>query len=189
MKKFQENTDYALLGAMPFFSAIIAVVYVAAGVAFYVYSGQAEGFFSPRLGFILVVLTSIPLGSYLLIALIFRFRWPSAKARWLIVIGIGVSYLLVILGYRLDGVLTAETMARGDRLIQDIEDYQRATGAYPTSLNEVAMGGRTLPVPALDRSAFSYQQTTGGGYEIAFPSVAFLTCRRTSLAADWTCDD
>ena len=74
-------------------------------------------------------------------------------------------------------------------LVQDIEDYRRATGAYPQSLGEIAAGGRAPPVPALDDSAFSYARTAGGGYVIAFPSVANLACARTSAAPDWACDD
>jgi hypothetical protein len=96
---------------------------------------------------------------------------------------------MIVLGYRLDGVLTAETMARGDVLVQDIEDYRRATGAYPASLGEIAGGGRALPVPALDDSAFTYARTADGGYVLAFPSVANLACARTRGAPDWACDD
>ena len=99
------------------------------------------------------------------------------------------SYLMIVLGYRLDGVLTAETMARGDVLVQDIEDYRRATGTYPQSLGEIAADGRALPVPALEDSAFSYARTAGGGYVMTFPSVANLTCARTRGAPDWACND
>ena len=189
MKEVEEQADRAPHGGPPVIGALIAVVYGAAGLAFYLYSGRAEGFVSPRLGFLLVALTSVPLGGYMLAALIFRFRWPRAGARWLIIAGVGLSYLMIVLGYRLDGVLTAETMARGDSLIRDIEDYRRATGAYPAGLGEIAAGGRAPPVPALDDSAFSYGRTADGGYVIAFPSVANLTCARSRGAPDWACDD
>lgn len=176
-------------GKRPVLGLLIAVIYAAAGIAFYLYSGQAEGFISPRLGFLLVALTSVPLGAYMLVALIFRLRWPPAGSRGLIIAGIGLSYLFIALGYRLDGALTAETMARGDVLLQDLEDYKRATGAYPMALDELAAGGRTLPVPALEGSAFSYSPGADGGVVLAFPSVAFLICSRTSTAADWACND
>ena len=45
--------------------AIAAAVYAAAGVWFFWYSGRAEGFVSPRLGPVLVALTSVPLVFYL----------------------------------------------------------------------------------------------------------------------------
>ncbi len=189
MEVLEEQVDRAPHGGPPILGALIAVVYGAAGLAFYLYSGRAEGFISPRLGFLLVALSSVPLGFYILIALIFRASWPRAGSRWLIIAGIAASYLLIVLGYRLDGTLTAETMARGDALARDIEDYKRATGAYPADLGEIAAGGRALPVPALDDSAFAYRRTEDGGYVIAFPSVAFLTCARTSAAPDWICDD
>lgn len=189
MEAPEEQVDRAPHGGPPILGALIAVVYGVAGLAFYLYSGRAEGFISPRLGFLLVALSSIPLGFYMLIALTFNFRWPRAASRWLIIAGIGLSYLLIVLGYRLDGARIAETMARGDTLIQDIEDYKRATGAYPAGLGEIAAGGRALPVPALDDSAFAYWRAEDGGYVIAFPSVAFLTCARTSAAPDWACDD
>ena len=185
----EQQADLAPRGGPPILAALLALGYGAAGLAFYLYSGRAEGMISPRLGFLLVALTSIPLGGYMLAALIFHFRWPPASGRWLIIAGIALSYLLIVLGYRLDGALTAETMARGDVLIQDVEDFRRATGAYPQSLAEIAAGGRALPVPALDDSAFSYERTADGGYVIAFPSVAYLRCARTSAAPDWACDD
>ena len=62
----------------PVAGAILGGVYGAAGLAFYVYSGQAEGLISPRLGFLLVVLSSVPLGLYMLMALMLRWRWPRA---------------------------------------------------------------------------------------------------------------
>lgn len=189
MEEVEEQADRAPHGGPPVIGALIAVVYGAAGLAFYLYSGRAEGFVSPRLGFLLVALTSVPLGCYLLIALIFGASWPRAGSRWLIIAGVAAGYLFIALGYRLDGALTAETMARGDSLIRDIEDYRRATGTYPAGLGEIAAGGRALPVPALDDSAFAYQRTDDGGYVIAFPSVAFLICARTSAAPEWTCDD
>ena len=105
--------------------------------------------------------------------------------RWLIISGIAASYLLIALGYRLDGALTAETMTRGDALVRQIEDYRRATGTYPQRLDEI--GAR--PVPALDGSAFTYGRDEVGGYVIAFPSVAFLTCTRSSTVPEWVCDD
>ncbi len=188
MKELEQQAGRAPRG-VPIPGVLIAAVYGAAGVAFYVYSGRAEGFVSPRLGFLLVALTSVPLGFYMLIALIFGFRWPRAGSRWLIIASIAASYLLIALGYRMDGVRTAETMARGDVLAGDIEDYKRATGAYPADLGEIAAGGRALPVPALDDSAFTYERTGDGGYVIAFPSVAFLICSRTSDAPAWVCDD
>ena len=185
----EQQADLAPRGGPPILAALLALGYGAAGLAFYFYSGRAEGMISPRLGFLLVALTSIPLGGYMLAALIFHFRWPPASGRWLIIAGIALSYLLIVLGYRLDGALTAETMARGDALAGDIEDYKRATGAYPADLGEIAAGGRTLPVPALSDSAFSYRHMADGGYSLAFPSVAFLTCLRTSAAPEWVCGD
>ena len=189
MSQGEDGSELAPRGKLPVLGVIFAAAYAAAGIAFYVYSGRAEEFISPRLGFLLVVLTSVPLGAYMLIALMLRFRWPRSGSRWLIIAGIAVSYLFIVLGYRLDGDLTAETMARGDILIQDIEDYMSATGAYPMVLDELAAGGRTLPVPALDGSAFTYSLTEDGGFVLAFPSVAFLICSRTSAAPDWACDD
>ena len=189
MTEGDKATDTAPPGGVPVLGIVFAVIYGAAGWAFYLYSGQAEGFISPRLWYLLVALTSIPLGFYLLIALIFRLSRPRAASRWLIIAGIAVSYLFIVLGYRLDGALTAETMTRGDELIRDIEDYKRATGAYPLVLDEIAAGGRTLPIPALAGSAFSYELTGDGGYLVAFPSVAFLVCVRASNAPDWVCDD
>ncbi len=189
MAEGEDISKTAPRGGAPVLGVIFAVAYAAAGIAFYVYSGRAEGFISPRLGFLLVVLTSVPLGAYMLIALMFRLAWPRAGSRGLIIAGIAVSYLFIVLGYRLDGDLTAETMARGDILIQDIEDYKSATGAYPIALDELAAGGRTLPVPALDDSAFTYSRAADGGFVLAFPSVAFLICSRTSAAPDWACDD
>ncbi len=183
------NDPAAPRGGLPIFGLLIALVYGAAGLGFYLYSGRAEGLVSPRLGYLLVALTSIPLGFYMLIALVFRFRGPRAASRWLIIAGVTVSYLFIVMGYRLDGALTAETMDRGDALIADIEDYKRATGAYPLDLGEIAAGGRTLPVPALEDSAFGYSLTKDGGYVIAFPSVAFLTCQRSAAAKEWVCDD
>ncbi len=189
MKEVEEQTDPASHRGVPVLGVLIAVVYGIAGLAFYLYSGRAEEFISPRLGFLLVALTSVPYGAYMLIALMFRLAWPRAGSRGLIIAGIAVSYLFIVLGYRLDGALTAETMARGDILIQDMEDYKSATGAYPMALDELAAGGRTLPVPALDGSVFTYSLTEDGGFVLAFPSVAFLICSRTSAAPDWACDD
>ncbi len=189
MAEGEDGSEIAPRGRLPVLGVMFAVAYAAAGIAFYVYSGRAEGFISPRLGFLLVALTSVPLGAYMLIALMFRLAWPRAGNRWLIIAGIAVGYLCIVLGYRLDGALTAETMARGDILIQDIEDYKSATGAYPIALDELAAGGRTLPVPALDGSEFTYSPTEDGGFVLAFPSVAFLICSRTSAAPDWACDD
>ena len=189
MKKLEEQADRAPPGGVPVVGVLIAAVYGAAGVAFYFYSGRAEGFISPRLGFLLVALTSVPLGFYMLIALVFGFRWPRTGSRWLIIAGVAASYLFIALGYRIDSALTAETMARGDSLAGGIEDYKRATGAYPPALAAIAAGGRALPVPALDGSAFTYERTADGGYVIAFPSVAFLSCSRSSAAPAWACDD
>ena len=187
MAEGEDISKTAPRGGAPVLGVIFAVAYAAAGIAFYVYSGRAEEFISPRLGFLLAALTSVPLGVYMLVALIFRLSWPRAGSRGLIVAGIVVSYLFIVLGYRLDGALTAESMARGDILIRHIEDYKSATGAYPMILDE--MGGRSLPVPALDGSAFIYSPTADGGFVLAFPSVAFLICSRTSAAPDWACDD
>ena len=125
----------------------------------------------------------------MLIALVFGFRWPRAGSRWLIIAGVAAGYLFIALGYRMDGALTAETMARGDILATDIEDYKRATGAYPVDLGDIAAGGRALPVPALEGSAFMYTQTGDGGYAISFPSVANLRCQRVSATPAWVCDD
>lgn len=189
MDEGEERTEPRPAGRPPVAGALMALVYGAAGLAFYLYSGRAEGFVSPRLGFLLVALSSVPLGFYMLIALIFGVSWPRAASRWLIIAGITASYLFIALGYRLDGALTEETMDRGDALIRDIEDYRRATGAYPLDLGEIAAGGRALPVPALEDSAFGYWRTEEGGFVIAFPSVAFLTCTRSSAAPKWVCDD
>ena len=189
MKEVEAQADQASRGGVPVLGVIFAVAYAAAGIAFYVYSGRAEGFVSPRLGFLLVALTSVPLGAYMMIALMFKLSWPRAGSRGLIIAGIAVSYLFIVLGYRLDGVLTAETMARGDILVRDIEDYKSATGAYPLVLDDLAAGGRTLPVPALDGSEFIYSPAENGGFVLAFPSVVFLICSRTSAAPDWACDD
>lgn len=189
MEEAEKPNDPAPRSGLPIFGLLIALVYGAAGLGFYLYSGRAEGLISPRLGYLLVALTSIPLGFYMMIALVFRFRWPRAASRWLIIAGVTVSYLFIVMGYRLDGALTAETMDRGDALIADIEDYRHATGAYPLDLGEIAAGGRTLPVPALEDSAFGYSLTKDGGYVIAFPSVAFLICRRSAAAKEWVCDD
>ncbi len=185
MAEGEAGCDSGRTGGAPILGALIAVAYGAAGLAFYLYSGRAEGSISPRLGFLLVALTSVPLGFYLLTALIFRFRWPRAASRWLIISGIAASYLLIAMGYRLDGALTAETMMRGDALVRQIEDYRRATGTYPRRLDEI--GAR--PAPALDGSAFTYGRTEDGGYVLAFPSVAFLTCTRSSAAPEWVCED
>ncbi len=189
MAEGEDGSKIATRGKLPVLGVIFAVVYAAAGIAFYIFSGRAEGFISPRFGFLLVALTSVPLGAYMLIALMFRLAWPRAGSRGLIIAGIAVSYLFIVLGYHLDGALTAETMARGDILIQDIEDYKSATGAYPLVLDDLAAGGRTLPVPALDGSEFIYSPAENGGFVLAFPSVAFLICSRTSAAPDWACDD
>ena len=69
MKELEEQADRAPLGGVPVVGVLIAAVYGAAGVAFYFYSGRAEGFISPRFGFLLVALTLVPLGFYMLIAL------------------------------------------------------------------------------------------------------------------------
>ena len=79
MKELEQQADRARHGGVPVLAVLIAAVYGAAGVAFYFYSGRAEGFVSPRLGFLLVALTSVPLGFYMLIALIFGFRWPRSE--------------------------------------------------------------------------------------------------------------
>ena len=87
----EQQADLAPRGGPPILAAFLALGYGAAGLAFYLYSGRAEGMISPRLGFLLVALTSIPLGGYMLAALIFHFRWPPASGRWLIIAGIAAS--------------------------------------------------------------------------------------------------
>lgn len=178
--------DLGRKGGKPTLGGVLAAAaFSAAGVAFYVYSGRAEGFISPRLGFILVVLTSVPLLVYLGMATAFRLRRPGPGNRRLIIAGAMVGYLFIALGYRLDGQLTARSMDRGDRLALAIEDHRRATGAYPESLGQL---GGPPPAPALADSAFTYRRTDNG-YRIAFPSVAFLTCWRTAANFEWRCDD
>ena len=165
--------------------AISAAVYVAAGVSFYLYSGRAEDFVSPRLGPVVVALTSVPLVFYLGMAPMFRFRRPKRANRWLLMTGIVVGYLFMVAGYRLDGRLTAETMDQGDLLVLALEDYKRATGSYPESLDEL---GAPPPAPALAGAAFSYQRNDSG-FWLAFPSVALLRCRRGAADPTWQCDD
>ncbi len=184
MENSEDNSGHK--GGGPTLGGVLAAgAFTAAGMAFYVYSGRAEGFISPRLGFILVALTSVPLLFYLAMAAVFRLRRPRPGNRWLVIAGIVAGYLFIALGYRLDGQLTARTMDRGDRLALAIEDHRRTTGAYPESLDEL---GGPLPVPALADSAFTYRRTDEG-YRIAFPSVAFLTCWRTAAEFEWRCDD
>ena len=165
--------------------AIAAAVYAAAGVWFFWYSGRAEGFVSPRLGPVLVALTSVPLVFYLGMAPMFHFRRPRRSNRWLLMTGIVVGYLFMVAGYRLDSRLTAETMDQGDLLALALEDHRRVTGAYPDSLDQL---GGPLPAPVLADSAFTYQRGDGG-YTLAFPSVAFLLCRRNAHDPTWQCDD
>ncbi len=165
--------------------ALTAAIYAAAGLSFYLYSGRAEGFVSPRLGPVLVTLTSVPLLFYLGIAPTFHFRRPGRRNRWLIMTGIIVGYLLIVAGYRLDSQLTADSMDQGDLLALALEDHKRTTGAYPESLEQL---DDPLPIPALEGSAFSYQ-SADGGYRLAFPSVAFLRCWRGAEDPAWQCDD
>ena len=165
--------------------ALAAAVYAAAGVSFYLYSGRAEDFVSPRLGPVLVILTSVPLLFYLGMAPMFHLSRPGRANRWLIMTAIVVGYLSIVAGYRLDSRLTAETMDQGDLLALALEDHRRATGAYPHSLEQL---GGPPPAPALEDSAFTYQRTDVG-YTLGFPSVAFLRCRRSAEDAAWRCDD
>ncbi|MFP6741608.1 MAG: hypothetical protein VCD33_08290 [Alphaproteobacteria bacterium] len=165
--------------------ALTPAVYAAAGLSFYLYSGRAEGFVSPRLGPVLVTLTSVPLLFYLGMAPTFRFRRPGRRNRWLVMTGIIVGYLLIVAGYRLDSQLTADTMDQGDLIAVALDDYKRTTGAYPESLDQL---NGPLPAPALVGSTFTYQRSDDG-YDLAFPSVAFLRCQRDAENAAWRCDD
>ncbi len=165
--------------------ALTAAAYAAAGLSFYLYSGRAEGFVSPRLGPVLVTLTSVPLLFYLGMAPTFHFRRPGRRNRWLIMTGIIVGYLLIVAGYRLDRQLTADTMDQGDLLAIALEDHKRASGIYPQSLEQL---DGPLPAPALVGAIFTYQPVDGG-YTLAFPSVAFMQCERGATDSTWRCND
>ena len=166
--------------------ALTAAAYAALGVAFYAYSGAAEGVVGPRVFLLLGAVSGLPLAAWAALAFLFRLRRPRTGNRWLMLGGVALCYLLVWAGYRLDDSRMGETMARGDLLAKALEDHKGATGAYPASL--AALDGAT-PLPALDNSAFFYGPTDDGGYAIAFPAPALLLCRRTAANPYWECDD
>jgi hypothetical protein len=167
-----------------------AIVFLAIGILHLLLSGRAEGFGLGALKglFLLALLPSAPLLLYLLVAGFWR-ALPGSSGAWLSATGIVVGWLFVFAGHYVTDWRVAETMERGEHLIELIESFSAETGAYPNSLETLAATGAALPQPALWDSAFHYAPDAEYGYRLGFPSVAFLYCSRTPAHVDWYCDD
>lgn len=165
-------------------------VFLAAGVAYLLMSGRAQGVEDTAISALLMmfVALSVPLFLYLAVAALTR-RLPGRDNAWILCGGIAIAWLLVFAGHQLDDMRVAETMRRGNQLVRLIESHKQETGSYPESLESLTEAGAAIPEPALAGSVFWYRQDAEGGYRLGFPSVAFLYCVHYPELYAWICDD
>lgn len=167
------------------------IAFVAIGFVLLASSGRADGFVLAGIKglLLLALLPSVPLFLYLLVAAFVPSRRVSRGPRLRACAGIAFAWLLVFAGMLVTDRLTAETMARGDRLMALIESHRQRTGGYPASLDALAAAGTALPEPALAGSAFHYARDPRDGYRIVFAADALLLCMRTPSDGRWYCSD
>lgn len=172
------------------FVDIAVLVFIAIGAGFLLSSGRADDFVTAGVKglLLLALLPSLLLLVYLLVASLRRSRLGANGSR-LRAGGIAIAWLLVIAGFHVTDRRTAETMARGDRLIGMIEAHRERTGAYPSNLAELTADGVDIPEPALAGSAFLYFSDAEHGYRLVFAAPGFLLCTRTAALGRWYCDD
>lgn len=170
---------------------LFVLAFLAIGAILLLSSGRAEDFVLAGVKglLLLALLPSVPLFLYLLFAAFVQSR-PGTRGEMLrACCGIGVTWLLVLAGSQITDWRTAETMARGDRLMDMIESYRERSGAYPASLEALVAAGAAVPEPALAGSVFHYTRDPRHGYRVFFAAGSFLFCTRTPSASRWYCDD
>lgn len=108
---------------------------------------------------------------------------------WQMIFALLVGDIAFATWQHVDNRKVAETMEHGDQIIAMIEEHKKATGKYPSSLNELADTGKRLPVPALKNTAFEYTVKSDDTFAITFNSVAWLICTKHNTEPNWKCDD
>ncbi len=162
------------------------LISVSCGAAYVIFSGQAEGFVSPRIVLIVPVLllNFLVFGVVLtsLFFLISKRRIRFSKHLWIAITAILFCDICLGVGRYIENKLVSETMRRGDQIHSSIESFSSKNGRRPESLEELRHSGYVVPEPALKDSNFSY--STDG--KLTFNSIAFMICERRE---SWVCDD
>lgn len=109
--------------------------------------------------------------------------------------GVGLVLVLavsLIVVRKVDTRRKAESMRRGDAIVAALSSFRAERGRYPSSLAELSP--KFLPAIPITASAalhdvpFQYRLSDRDGFELGFPTSAWLICHRAA-STPWACDD
>ncbi len=169
----------------------LALLYSFAGGSYYLLSGAAEGFVSPRFGpFLLALVAGIHTATIIarVIARLFGYRFSLTAAHFAVVSGFIFALVGILMGMWLDDERIEESMRRGDAIAAQAGAFQALHGRCPANIGELNGIDVAIQKPALEKSEFYFYENTDGCY-LGFKSVLFMNCERSLASGEWICDD
>ncbi len=159
--------------------------YIALGLAFIALSGRAQGYADPAIFVFLAILASLVVQGAVLL---FRMLRRSASRRdGAVGASLAVMAACVYAGFLLDERAYSISQERGDAIIAQLRTYAAEQGSCPHGLSDLPLPPENAP--AFSGSDWDYRAGDDGTCGLSFEGAAFIACSRTTVQADWICDD
>jgi len=169
------------LKAGKFLAYFTASIWLVAGIAYLLVSGNTSTFLASGVAGLFIVLalffhfiSALVIIAKGLLKLKGRSFWTTSLK--IVLVSMVLSDLFFVLGTRMGNAKLLESKQRGDVLYKMIEDFKSEEGRLPDSLDELQTKKGELPSPAFSGTKFGYRKLEQESFFIIFPSVAWTQC-------------